>query len=148
MAPSPRRQDERLKTEVYDKIPRVACKGLCQDSCSVIPCSQRETDRVEEVAGRDMGIRPVLRCSILNDNGLCDAHAVRPTICRLFGAVRGKLQCPHGCTPERWLTDDEARELLEKADVIGGVNVAARRDLNALITHLRQMREMHERAGL
>lgn len=90
-----------------------------------------------------MRIERGLRCSMLNEDGSCDAYAVRPTICRLFGVVKDRLECPHGCTPERWLDDDESRVLLERADVIGGVDPAARRELHALMAHLRVMRAIH-----
>jgi len=32
-------------------------------------------------------------------------HAIRPTICRLWGAI-ASMPCPHGCVPDGGLVDD------------------------------------------
>jgi hypothetical protein len=34
--------------------------------------------------------------------------------CRIWGTTK-KLACPHGCIPERWLSDEEAGDLLREA---------------------------------
>ena len=46
----------------------------------------------------------------------CKVYAVRPMICRLFGAVdHPKLTCPHGCRPEGRspMISQQAKALLE-----------------------------------
>ncbi|MDP1879296.1 MAG: YkgJ family cysteine cluster protein, partial [Actinomycetota bacterium] len=51
----------------------------------------------------------------------CSVYEVRPAICRLFGAVKGELVCPHGYAPESsaLLSDKQAREILRKVDELG-----------------------------
>lgn len=125
MTPNPRRIRERLQADVYAKIPSVACKMLCQASCTVIPCSAAEASAVQRAGGERLYPRDDLSCSMLDSDGSCRVYNDRPTICRLYGAVEGML-CPHGCVPERILSRPEAMELLRKADEIGGVNKSER----------------------
>ncbi|HEV2379781.1 MAG TPA: hypothetical protein VG206_08280 [Terriglobia bacterium] len=40
-------------------------------------------------------------------------YGVRPLICRLWGLVKA-MRCPHGCEPEQWLSDEEARAMLAR----------------------------------
>ncbi len=131
MTPNPRRMRERLQREVYDLIPAVACKELCQDQCSVIPCSVVERDAVQRASGRPLEFVEDMRCSMLTGEGRCAVHDARPTICRLYGAADGLL-CPHGCTPERVLTREEASMLLARADEIGGVPGTRRAEIDML----------------
>jgi Fe-S-cluster containining protein len=46
--------------------------------------------------------------------GRCSVYAIRPMICRLYG-VTDEMPCPHGCTPERMLTEHQAMELMDDA---------------------------------
>lgn len=43
--------------------------------------------------------------------GTCRIYALRPLICRLWGAVdHPQMRCRFGCIPERWVTSEEARQ--------------------------------------
>ena len=83
--------------EVYAKVPPLACKGLCQASCTgPIPATKIEHDFVAR-AGASL---PVLvePCANLVDDR-CAVYETRPLICRLWGVVENMV-CPHGCEPE------------------------------------------------
>ena len=113
--------------DVYDSIPEVPCKGLCQDSCGPIAMSIEEDARlrargveipsmVDTVAAIERGedyYCPALR------NGRCSVYDERPTICRLWGATQS-MPCPHGCTPPDALTQQESYALLVRAGEAGG----------------------------
>ncbi|NIP61853.1 MAG: hypothetical protein GWN01_01980 [Nitrosopumilaceae archaeon] len=46
------------------------------------------------------------------ENGLCSVYDVRPTICRLYGAMG---ECPYGCQPKhgsKFLTKDELLQII------------------------------------
>lgn len=103
---------------IYAEIPALACKRKCQEACGLVmqarvmaPSEHRRLSMVQQVADPS----DPLRCTLLDhDTGLCRVYGMRPLICRLFGVVEA-MRCPHGCEPERWLTDDEARDLLRRA---------------------------------
>ena len=78
--------------------------------------SKAEWDRMKQDVGERKGVS--LTCPYLNKWGLCDAYAVRPAICRLWGVVK-KMACPWGCQPERWLTDAETYAILQRLDSLG-----------------------------
>jgi Fe-S-cluster containining protein len=68
-----------------------------------------------EWATRQGGLPPVRisPCRFLLA-GRCSIYSMRPAICRLFGAVdHPMLRCPHGCRPEKYLTDAESRAILK-----------------------------------
>lgn len=119
--------------DLFDLVPAVACKGDCgrdrhQSCCGPIACSVVEARLLEEYLGTqspwiDLGAGNVHMdptaltlhtCPHLSWNGRCQSYAVRPLICRLWGAVQ-RMRCPWGCQPERWLSDDEAGWLLAEA---------------------------------
>lgn len=113
---------------LYARMPKLVCRGLCSHSCGPIECSDLERRRIHKASGALVGFRftviepgkEVKPCAALDcETKLCNAYAVRPVLCRLFGSVE-KMRCPHGCEPERWLTDQEARDLLDEANRIGG----------------------------
>ena len=100
----------------WDMVPVVECKKKCQDNCTQIRCSISELNlikkfcklndlkyvNVNEVNNQVMkdtiknpSAPPDLLCKYLKD-GTCMIYEVRPTICRLFGAV-DDLICPHDC---------------------------------------------------
>ena len=60
-----------------------------------------------------------LSCVFLDGNRRCLVYDMRPMICRVYGVSLG-LPCPHGCVPERWLTDEEGRDFVARAMAIGG----------------------------
>lgn len=106
--------------ELWDRVPKMNCKGLCGSYCGVIPASRVEEKVIEERDGEPLALHPgTMTCSKLDRNGRCSVYSVRPLICRLWGADRRET-CPHGCEPERWLEPGEAGELLELAERMSG----------------------------
>ena len=117
---------------LYDKLPTIACRGKCQNSCGPIRMSAAELARITKRFGHEpkwhgigraialtiLGRQEALTCPLLKD-GRCGVYAIRPMICRLFGLVK-KMACPFGCEPDRWLTDAEAHRFLDEAVRIGG----------------------------
>ena len=100
---------------LYASLPELQCKGLCQDSCGPIGVSEGEGARVERIGGRRLRFDSRLRCTFLDPNsGRCEVYEARPMICRLYGMIRGAMECPHGCVPERWLTREEGYALLRQ----------------------------------
>lgn len=125
---------------LYAALPTIACKGLCHESCGPILMSEAESARLQ-AAGHLPGANiATLTCAQLGpmeaDGGRrCQAYALRPMICRLWGLVRS-MACHHGCVPSRWLTDEECTLFLRMSLVLGGhptsetkaaiLNIAAR----------------------
>lgn len=102
--------------EIYATIPRLACKMLCQQCCGPIGCSEFEARHIFYKTQTKVGrVNPKDFCTLLTDSGTCSIYEHRPLICRLWGTVKA-MQCPHGCEPERWLSDSEARELIQRAE--------------------------------
>lgn len=102
---------------LYATLPRIECKRLCQECCGPVFMERLEWDRIGERLGRYP--RPTaeqaagLECPMLDADGGCGVYDIRPAICRLWGLVDGPLtRCPHGCEPERWLTEAEGYEFL------------------------------------
>lgn len=109
--------------KLYRRIPEVHCKGLCQEACSIIPMQESEARRLKARTGEwPTYDAKELRCSMLTEDGKCSVYGIRPLVCRLFGAVR-KMTCPHGCVPDRWVSEAEARAITEQAVRIGGACV-------------------------
>ncbi len=95
----------------------ILCRGLCQHSCGPAPMTPVERARVQEAIGRPLYVdADTLTCSALNDAGRCDAHNVRPLICRLWGQTEGMI-CGHGCTTTtgEYLTYPESMALIARA---------------------------------
>jgi Fe-S-cluster containining protein len=100
--------------ELYESIPRVRCKGLCADSCTIAPASELEKRRMAEhghelITQRPPG--PIPRCPSLGPLNNCLSYHVRPFVCRAFGVVvddrvdssqwhRQPLMCDHGCVSD------------------------------------------------
>ncbi len=106
---------------VYRALPNIQCKGLCTQSCGPIPMSAAERERLAGL-GVALTYDDNLTCSALKD-GRCSIYALRPLVCRLYG-VEKRLRCPHGCVPERWISDAESYAALKRLDRIkaGGVS--------------------------
>lgn len=115
---------------LYAQLPALACKGLCSQSCGPIECSNLERKRARKAGGGHIGLKyldieaikaghDVPACPALEETR-CSVYAVRPMICRLYGMVQDRLECPHGCEPERWLDPEEASWFLAEAARIGG----------------------------
>lgn len=106
---------------IYDRLPGVACKGLCDDSCTQIDASELER---QELAARGMQITEdhphvildryrvgeVPPCPALTADRRCSVYEVRPFICRAFGMISAAgvtgparfaqpMMCDHGCEP-------------------------------------------------
>lgn len=96
---------------IYARLPKIECRGLCHEACGPVIGSREETARIEATTGRRLGVTPSLTCTMLGADKKCAGYSARPLICRLFGVVKA-MRCPHGCQPERWLSDREAHALL------------------------------------
>lgn len=97
--------DVRAIDLVYESLPHIQCKGLCQGACGPIGMTQLEHDRiVKRFGSAPKMLEPRMQCSKLTAQGRCEVYSLRPTICRLYGLVR-RMECPHGCVPDRWLSD-------------------------------------------
>lgn len=125
-----RRRADRVLAELYERVPVMAdCKGLCHDSCGPIPTTVRERERVGEAGVTLTPVYKALpliendpdwRCPALDADNRCTVYDVRPLICRLYGAVEN-MPCAHGCVPVgRYLTRDEAAELIATAEKLTG----------------------------
>ena len=102
---------------LYARLPRLECKQLCQKYCGPIAMSRVEWNRICNRLDDSPRGGPDIVCPMLAD-GLCTVYDIRPVICRLFRLVKA-MQCQHGCVPERWLSDDEARNLLAMVGQVG-----------------------------
>ena len=102
---------------LYAALPAIECKRLCQEACGPIAMSMLERRRIEEHFDGALAVNGEPTCPLLKD-GRCTVYPIRPAICRLFGLVRA-MQCPFGCIPERWISDDEAGSLLREVERLG-----------------------------
>lgn len=102
---------------LYARIPSLACKPGCTDCCGPVCMSRVEWKRICDRLGYEPRGDASLNCPMIA-GGRCVVYDLRPAICRLYGTVKGKLECPH-VKPERWLTDAEARVILREAGRIG-----------------------------
>ena len=99
---------------IYKKLPRVKCKGLCTESCGPINFFEIERINIERTHGAK-GIPQAKRdlsCNQLTNSGRCKIYNERPLICRLFGVAKG-LKCQHGCVPDKYLPDRKAQKFME-----------------------------------
>lgn len=124
MAPNPRRLDARLDA-LYEKLPKLDCRGLCADSCGPIEMSVAERQRIKR-AGVDlvpydqMMATSCWVCPALSPLGRCTIYDIRPMICRLWGIVES-MPCPHGCVPDGGrLSDEVGMGMLAEALSVGG----------------------------
>lgn len=95
---------------LYAKLPRIACQGLCQDACGPVGLTLLEEKRIEKKVHKKLATLPTGTCNLLRA-GRCEAYAVRPLVCRLYGVVEN-MRCEHGCLPDRFLAKEEGFELL------------------------------------
>lgn len=116
--------------ELYKRIPKLECKGLCHQTCAFIAASKVERKRVKERLHKDIFIsidsvyknpekfrlQDIRYCKALKDKR-CSIYNIRPLICRLYGAAEG-LKCEFGCKPERIMTDKEAADLINEVDAL------------------------------
>lgn len=126
---SNRRTDAELDA-LYAQVPEIDCKGLCIDSCGPVEGGHRETVRIRQAGVRLPDRRAAVRQMIADGgeytcpalrNGRCSVYAVRPMICRIWGAS-DDMPCPYGCQPRggrRRLTAAEGLALIEAARTAG-----------------------------
>lgn len=135
---------------IYRTLPKVECRGLCQECCGPVAMTRLERDRVERHLGDKPKLQSLQRCPVLSDAGRCLAYDVRPLSCRLWGVVDNpKMRCPHGCVPERWLTDKEASDFLNAVRVLGGEVVMfglSEDQTEQVMRRLKSNREFEERS--
>jgi hypothetical protein len=112
--------------EIYNRLPRMQCRRLCGDEvCGAIFMTAVEADRVRRATHQVPRTTPTM-CVYL-ERGACRVYDQRPLICRVFGLVK-RMSCPHGCVPDRWLSDHEFVEIARAVEQIGGPNVITARD--------------------
>lgn len=121
---------------LYEQVPHIDCQGKCHRSCGPITLSDVEREHLASLGAvipiiplreyREMllGDREPVWCSALGPFKNCTVYEDRPLICRLWGVTEG-LPCPWGCTPERVLSNEEARHLIDESQRIGGVDPLA-----------------------
>lgn len=111
---------------LYAKVPNVACKGLCYDSCGPIPLARREQHLVKltshvvqlEIRGQ---LYPTLYdeerrcCPFLTEEKRCGIRDERPMLCRLWGTTP-EMPCVFGCVPDREITAGMTRKLLKATE--------------------------------
>lgn len=116
--------------ELYKKIPKIECKGLCHETCAFIAASNIEQKRVKERLHQNIFIsiesvyknpkkftlKDMKYCKALKDKR-CSIYNIRPLICRLYGVAEG-LECQFGCKPERIMSDEEAALLINQIDAL------------------------------
>lgn len=96
-------------------LPALVCQRKCQASCGPIHATPREKAHILRTHHRVLAPDHTGRaCRLLTEDGACEVYEDRPMICRLYG-LTPEMACPHGCTPDRWLTDTEAFAYLTEA---------------------------------
>ena len=101
---------------LYAELPKLACRGLCAESCGPIALTPLEEQRIVEVAGSAPTFGPDLVCSMLVDER-CSVYQVRPALCRLWGLVES-MPCPWGCKPDRYLSDADGYSFLDRVGAV------------------------------
>ena len=105
---------------LYASLPTLDCRRLCQDSCGPILTGSAEFLRLLSASGlRDLVSEPGTLCCPLLRDGSCSVYRIRPMVCRLWG-LTPSMACPHGCVPERWLSETEAQTFLLTSYRLGG----------------------------
>lgn len=108
-----------ILADVYARVPRINCKGLCSECCGPIMVHEEEARRMERRAGRPLACSPEGRCGYLGQDNRCTVYRVRPYVCRVWGVTEG-MECPFGCEPERIQTRAESyRPLQLMVDLLG-----------------------------
>ena len=98
--------------ELYASLPALACQQRCQAVCGPIAGTPVEYRRIMHRHRRALGAgHTATQCGCLTDAGACAIYADRPLICRLVGLTEATA-CPHGCVPERWLTEEQAYQAM------------------------------------
>lgn len=112
--------------QVYAQVPDGNCQGLCADSCCSFAMTTAEQRHIRAQTGVSLPLAHVGSfCPALTMLKRCGVYAVRPLICRIWGATES-MRCGYGCTPDGgYLTDHDAMRLLEQVAEISGDTQAA-----------------------
>jgi Fe-S-cluster containining protein len=102
---------------LYERIPKLNCQRKCQECCGPIFMSRLEWQRICSQLRRVPQGRADLNCPMLKNGTDCRVYAIRPAVCRLWGVVEA-MRCPWGCEPDRWLAEEESREILAELESI------------------------------
>ena len=107
---------------IYARVPNANCRGLCHVSCAPIavltnepivaktpPTSKHTIDNLTFLVSPEFDS---VVCPHLTTDKRCAEYDSRPIICRLYGTTP-ILACPHGCSPDRWLSEKESRSLIK-----------------------------------
>jgi Fe-S-cluster containining protein len=134
------KKKRRTLEQIYEALPQIECKRKCQESCGPIGLFPIEVEHIHQSGNLipSAQLHPAwgkIACSALLLNGKCNIYAHRPLICRLFGLVQ-KMQCPHGCQPDRWLTDQESIWLMDELKALKHGNPYYTAHLEALKSYL------------
>lgn len=114
---------EAALAQLYARLPRIRCRGLCQAQCMLVPMTPLELhvladgeaipdvtvrDNIALLGSAEVGERSVIprSCPLLTEDGRCSRYSKRPLVCRLWGFAVPML-CEHGCEAERVLTREE-----------------------------------------
>ena len=103
--------------EIYAKVPTIACKGLCHETCGPLVIGDAERERILRRHHTTLQHDEELTCSALTAEKRCAIYPDRPLLCRLWGVVKDSqvmTRCPYGCRPNRWLKNEKARRLMAK----------------------------------
>jgi len=108
---------------LYATLPTINCKGLCYQECqhpvAAWPIERREMERT---TGKPYVYHTVEhRCTYLNAARQCEAHDVRPYVCRAYGTA-DTMRCAFGCetTEGTYLTDAQAADDFRTLDQLSG----------------------------
>ncbi len=109
--------------QLYAKLPKINCQGLCSEVCGPISLSRMERKRLEKRVGYPLvpvWDQKTKSCVILRGSR-CLAYHIRPMICRLWGLINDpRMRCRFGCVPERWLTGNDFRYFMDRVCEISG----------------------------
>jgi hypothetical protein len=92
--------------DLYARIPKMECRGKCQGACTVIEMTTAERQRITAAGvtiphafSQINGVDGIPSCPALTMFGQCSVYAVRPIVCRIWGAIES-MSCSYGCRPE------------------------------------------------
>jgi Fe-S-cluster containining protein len=118
---------------IYNRLPTLACKGLCHEACGPIHVSPVELERMQAIRPLPPGtihgdlVRGTRTYVIVSKNQVCPqldpktkrclVYEARPLICRAYGAVTD-LRCEHGCVPSKPMSKGEFLELAQELESI------------------------------
>lgn len=94
--------------ELYEKIPSFECIKGCYECCD----NQIQYAKEEEIRAGGFDYKGSRLCPHIKD-GCCSVYENRAFICRIYGASE-MMPCPHGCRPERLLTEEETKALFKE----------------------------------